>query len=159
MQDEVLVERTFTLGEEEVRCRFFRPRSHGGDYSCRYQIDWPDRQHSREIWGIDGVQALLLAMRSAHGALNLRGEREGLPLRWLGQEGLGLPPYADPEADWTTGNPRHAYVSFLNSLAGVMSDAERGYSATGQALMRQAFEAFMEEFKKRHPEPGDQPDD
>lgn len=149
MQDEVLVERSFTLGEQEVRCRFFRPRSDGQDYSCTYQIDWPDRQESAQIWGIDGVQALLLAMRSAHGALARRGGRERLPLRWLGEEGLGLPPYSDPKPDWTSDNPGDAYAFFLNSLAGVIINAPR-YSATGQALLRQASEAFMEEFRKRH---------
>jgi hypothetical protein len=159
MQDEVIVERSFALGGEEVHCRFFRPRFDGQDYGCKYEIDWPDRQQSAEIWGVDGVQALLLAMRSAHGALTLRGEQAALPLRWLGEEALGLPPHSDSKSDWTTGNPANSYAFFLNSLSAVMSDAAQGYSDKGQALLRQAWEAFMVEFRRRHPYHGDQPED
>jgi hypothetical protein len=78
-----------------------------------------------------------------------------LPVRWLGEEALGLPPRSDPKSDWTTGNPAHAYAFFLNSLAAVMCDAADGYSAKGQGLLRQASEAFMEEFRQRHPDVSD----
>jgi hypothetical protein len=39
----------------------FEPEEQGGSWSCRYEIDWPEGRESREIWGIDPVQALLLA--------------------------------------------------------------------------------------------------
>ena len=90
-QSEPFVERTFLLDGAELTCRFHRPVSDGQDYSCRYEIAWPDGPRSANIWGVDSVQSLLLAMQSAHGALLLRREREGLNVRWLDGSELGLP--------------------------------------------------------------------
>ena len=43
--------------------RIFAPESEpGGSWSCRYEIDWPDRPRSMTAWGKDSVQALVLAL-------------------------------------------------------------------------------------------------
>jgi hypothetical protein len=89
---EAFVERTFLADGTELLCRFDRPVSDGQDFSCRYEIAWPDGPRSREVWGVDSVQSLLLAMQTAHGDLLLHRERDGHDVRWLGGKQLGLPP-------------------------------------------------------------------
>lgn len=34
-------------------------------WSCRYEIGWPEGKESREVWGIDSVQAILIALQAA----------------------------------------------------------------------------------------------
>ena len=89
---EAFVERKFGLDGSELLCRFYRPVSDGQDFSCRYEIAWPDGLRSREVWGVDSIQALLLAMQSVHGDLLLRRERDGFDVQWLDGCQLGLPP-------------------------------------------------------------------
>jgi hypothetical protein len=71
-----------------------RNRSNGNsgeEYHCRWSIAWPEHEETQTIVGIDGVQALMLAMRNAHGALLRRRERDALDIRWLDENQLGLP--------------------------------------------------------------------
>ncbi len=90
--ESVFIERQFELGgEARVVVRFLRPEPDGNDYGCDYSIVWPDRERRRRIFGIDAVQALLLAMQSAHVDLLLSPESKAGELRWLEQRDLGLP--------------------------------------------------------------------
>ena len=91
-QNYPFVQRTYLLDGTELTCRFYHPVSDGQDFSCRYEIAWPDGPHSRNVWGGDSIQSLLLAMQSAHSDLLLRRERDGLDVRWLDGKELGLPP-------------------------------------------------------------------
>ncbi len=97
-QNDVIVERTYLLDGTELTCRFYRPQFDGQDFSCRYEIGWPDGPRSRNVWGVDGIQSLLLAMQSLHGDLLLRRERDGLDLRWLDGTDLGLPSVGESTA-------------------------------------------------------------
>src|SRR3954468_12682017 len=100
MEDiEPFVERRFVADGSELLCRFFRPVSDGQDFRCRYEITWPDGTKSREIWGVDSVQAVVLAMRSAGGDLMRRRDQDGVDVRWLDGPNFGLPPHE--EQDWT----------------------------------------------------------
>lgn len=45
-----------------VDIRFFAPQPAGGGWGCRYEIDWPERKRVFTLFGVDGVQALYLAM-------------------------------------------------------------------------------------------------
>jgi hypothetical protein len=47
----------------EIPIRMFAPSDRGESWSCRYEIDWPDGQHSMEAWGVDSVQAILMAFQ------------------------------------------------------------------------------------------------
>jgi hypothetical protein len=47
----------------EVPINIFAPRAEDGAWSCRYEIGWPEGQEARDAWGIDSVQALLLALQ------------------------------------------------------------------------------------------------
>lgn len=89
--DEAFVERTFLVDGTELLCRFYRPLSDGQDFSCRYEIGWPDGPRSREVWGVDSIQALLLALKAVNGELLIHQERNGVDVRWLGGRHLGLP--------------------------------------------------------------------
>lgn len=63
----------------------------GGEYRCRWHLRFPDREHSRETPGIDGVQALLLAMRTVHTDLIESEEYKSGELTHLGDRDLDLP--------------------------------------------------------------------
>ena len=87
------VERSFTAPNGEVLVRFETPYlAPGGEYRCRYQIKWPDFERSREAAGIDGIQALLLAMRTVHTELAETDEYQSGKLTYLDQSDLDLPP-------------------------------------------------------------------
>ena len=88
---ECFVQRAFMVENVEVPCRIFGPIKDGKDFRCRFEILWTDGVQSREAWGVDEVQALLLAMQMAHCDLLVRREREGKEITWLGQRRLGLP--------------------------------------------------------------------
>jgi hypothetical protein len=88
------VERRFDLPTGALLLRISAPYlAPGGEYRCRWTIGWPDGDRSREAAGIDGVQALTLALRAAHSELIVSAAyREG-NLRYLGQTDLDLPPH------------------------------------------------------------------
>lgn len=50
-------------GRVEVPINIFAPRPEDGAWSCQYEIGWPEGQEKRGAWGIDSVQALLLALQ------------------------------------------------------------------------------------------------
>lgn len=87
----LMIERIFSLGEDDLPCWFYEPVSDGQDFSCKYEIAWPDGNRTREAWGVDSVQALLLAMQSVKAELEMRKDQEGKDIRWLGGRSLGLP--------------------------------------------------------------------
>jgi hypothetical protein len=64
----MIAERQLTLqmknsASHKVMVRLHAPVPANGDWSCRYEIDWPEGQRSADIYGIDGMQALLLALQ------------------------------------------------------------------------------------------------
>ena len=73
--------------EREVPIRIFAPVQEETDWSCRFEVDWPDGTLIRAAIGIDAVQALILALRMIgtqlyasdyHVAGNLAWEAQGL---------------------------------------------------------------------------------
>ena len=97
-QIDPFLERTYLLDGTELTCRFYQPASDGQDFSCRYEIYWPDGIRSRSAWGVDSIQSLLLAMQAMHSDLLLRRERDGLDVRWLDGKELGLPAFGEDTA-------------------------------------------------------------
>jgi hypothetical protein len=91
MSADVFVRRVFTVDGREVVCRFFWPEPDRGDFSCRYEIDWPEGARGRSIPGVDEVQALLLAMQTAHLDLLLARKDTGRLVSWMDETRLGLP--------------------------------------------------------------------
>ncbi len=88
---EPFVSRNYRVDGHEVECRFFTPDPDSGDYRCRYEIDIPNKPIAGRAYGIDQVQALLLAMQKAHIDLLLLRDKSGRRIEWLDQENLGLP--------------------------------------------------------------------
>lgn len=48
----------------DVAVKIFLPQEMPDQaWSCRYEIDWPDRPSSKEIYGVDAAQALIIALQ------------------------------------------------------------------------------------------------
>ena len=93
MSNEPFVERTFECGDDLVTARFLQPTlAPGGEYQCRWTILWPDRVQQRYACGQDGVQALMLAMKTVHSELVESDLYKMGKLTYLGQYDLDLPP-------------------------------------------------------------------
>ncbi|MEE3627090.1 hypothetical protein UCD39_24450 [Nitrospirillum sp. BR 11752] len=70
MDEMPFVERVFELEGRGLAVRFYRPElGPEGDFSCRWVIDWPDGPAGGVIFGLDGIQALMLSMRHARAHL------------------------------------------------------------------------------------------
>jgi hypothetical protein len=89
--NQTFVSRQFIVEGSPVECRFSKPQSDGNDFRCLYEIGWPDHPQSRWVYGVDEVQALLLAMQGAHLDLLMSREKRGVEVQWLDMTSLGLP--------------------------------------------------------------------
>ena len=101
---DVIATRIFESDDGMVELRFHQPApdpdpEYDADpdnppWRCFYTIRFPDGEVvRRSAVGIDSVQALLLAFASAMDALRHVGDGTAArraPLRWLGEEDLGL---------------------------------------------------------------------
>ena len=93
MTDEPFIERNFESGSATITTRFLKPAlAPGGEYQCRWAIHWPDRVQQRYACGVDGVQALMLAMKSAHTELMESDLYKSGKLTYANQYDLDLPP-------------------------------------------------------------------
>jgi hypothetical protein len=86
-----MLTRVFVVDGIDVECRFFQPEVDRGDYCCTYEIAWPERPRRRTIYGVDPIQAVLLAMQTAHVDLLVARKDDGRDVRWLDGRRLGLP--------------------------------------------------------------------
>lgn len=93
MDDPVFLEREFELDSGVLLVRFYTPsKAPGGEFQCRYAIGWPEREVRRYACGLDGVQAVMLAMRTVHSELVESDAYKGGRLTWCEQADLDLPP-------------------------------------------------------------------
>jgi Domain of unknown function (DUF6968) len=65
----VIASRELTLRIEndniKIPIRIFAPEiEKPGVCGCRYEVDWPDKKSVKTIYGIDSVQALVLALQT-----------------------------------------------------------------------------------------------
>jgi hypothetical protein len=93
-EDEItFLERKFELDGGGLTVRFYTPcKAPGGEFQCRYSIGWPDREVRRYASGLDGVQALMLAMRTVYTELIESDAYKAGRLTWCEQADLDLPP-------------------------------------------------------------------
>ena len=97
--DTLFAERIFELDGKELVCRFHAPfLAPGGEYRCVVEILWPENPLRRSIAGIDGVQAVLLAMRLAHTELVVSDAYKSGRLTLYQRPDLDLPPHYDTES-------------------------------------------------------------
>ena len=88
---EPFVERVFKIDGQNVECRFYRPSTDGTDFLCRYTINLPGQPRESHGYGVDAIQALLLAMTKAHLEMLFLRDKKGHRVEWLDDENLGLP--------------------------------------------------------------------
>lgn len=95
MTEAAFVRRDFESDGQQVRCKFFFPTLEaGGEYKCRWTIEWPKHRTKHDACGIDGVQALILAMRVVHTELIASEEYCAGRLTYFGERDLDLlPPF------------------------------------------------------------------
>ncbi len=62
-----------------------------GDWYCPYQILGVQQSRISEAYGVDALQALLLALEKAKSELAFSARVNGFRLTWLDQEDWGLP--------------------------------------------------------------------
>jgi hypothetical protein len=74
------------------------PSDQSDDFRCGYRIDGLGASKVRYAYGVDSMQALLLAMQSIAAHLYTSEEAKTGRLQWLGMSNFGLP-FADAIAD------------------------------------------------------------
>lgn len=81
-------------GEElAIQVSIFQPLKdevEGGDWSCTYEISGAGATLSHAMYGVDSMQALLLALKTVRGHLESLGRSKGWRISWLGMENLGI---------------------------------------------------------------------
>ncbi|MEJ2183555.1 MAG: hypothetical protein P8Y66_08525 [Nitrospirota bacterium] len=76
----------------KIRVRLAKPeRSEDGDWVCPYEITGFERPTGLRVFGVDAMQALLLAIKGLSVDLEIIARREEGKLSWLGQAGGGFP--------------------------------------------------------------------
>lgn len=91
MATPAIAERCFETPDGPVRLQVRPPRPDEQDWRCDYAIQGPDGEHAGHAMGVDGVQALYLALQSAHVHLLMTEHGRAGRLTWLEQTDLGLP--------------------------------------------------------------------
>jgi hypothetical protein len=92
--------------QAKVVVRFGKPRRFPrSDFGCRFGIDGLSKPIAMTIFGVDGIQALDLAMKTALVRLVLSDEYQAGRLTFLGSYDLGLP-VTDAIADRLRPDPR-----------------------------------------------------
>ncbi|HEY0313867.1 MAG TPA: hypothetical protein VGC56_15420 [Allosphingosinicella sp.] len=93
MSEAPFVERIFESGDDRVTIRFHQPAlAPGGEFECRWSIIWPDRPQQSYTCGLDGIQALMLAMKVVHSELMESHLYKSGKLTYVKQYDLDLPP-------------------------------------------------------------------
>jgi hypothetical protein len=49
--------------EIEIPIRLFAPQQGDNGWFCWYEIDWPENKRVRNAWGVDSVQAIVIALQ------------------------------------------------------------------------------------------------
>jgi hypothetical protein len=79
-------------GDTDVPVRLFQPEQEDGMWICRYEIDWPNQRKSYFGAGVDGMQALILALRTIGVEIYTSEYHKAGTLRWFEPgRGYGFP--------------------------------------------------------------------
>jgi hypothetical protein len=86
------IERQFELSDgAQVVLRFNEPVADQKDFRCDFEIAWRNDIRKSHAFGVDAVQAILMAMQKAHIDLLASSHAKAGELTWLGNRNLGLP--------------------------------------------------------------------
>ncbi len=95
--DDVVVSRLFERDDGEVLLLIHKPKvdPRPGDnhppYRCDYTIRYPEGEIRQSYaMGVDGMQAMLLAIGGASADVRYKKGESRQAVRWLGEEKLGL---------------------------------------------------------------------
>lgn len=87
----VLLGRT-EQGDQVIAVSLFAPAADGENWSCAYEVDWPEAPRRNAALGVDSMQALVLALQMLGAELHAGRPVQIQSLEWLGTDGsLGLP--------------------------------------------------------------------
>jgi hypothetical protein len=76
----------------EIPIQIFAPKPERIDWSCQFEIGWPDGKLTRSVVGVDAVHALELALKMIGTQLYCSDHHESGQLEWLEQgKGYGFP--------------------------------------------------------------------
>lgn len=76
----------------EVPIRIFWPVEDKAAWSCRWEIEWPDRKRSGAARGVDAIQALINALQMIGSELYCSKEHKSGRLSWAKKwTGYGFP--------------------------------------------------------------------
>lgn len=76
----------------EIPIRIFAPEREAVDWSCRFEVDWPDGTLTMAAMGIDAVQALELALKMIGAQIYASDHHASGKLVWLEPgKGYGFP--------------------------------------------------------------------
>jgi hypothetical protein len=79
-------------GDIEIPIHIFAPKRQKVDWSCQFEIGWPDEKLTRIAIGIDAVQALELALRMIGAQIYASDHHDSGRLEWLEPgKGYGFP--------------------------------------------------------------------
>ena len=79
-------------GDIEVPVRLFQPEEDDGMWICPYEIDWPSERRAYFAAGVDGMQALILALRTISVEIYTSEYHEAGTLTWFEPgRGYGFP--------------------------------------------------------------------
>lgn len=87
-----IISRTYQLGEDRtvILC-LFQPEYIGEDAVCHFSITGLSKEITSHAFGIDEIQATLLALTKSASILYACTEYKTGQLKWLGTSDLGLP--------------------------------------------------------------------
>lgn len=89
---DVIAERKFRLKSDAsvvITARVYRPLMDGDDFRCDYSIDWPGKSENGKAFGVDSVQALLLAIQRVGVDVYCSDYVKNSDMIWL-EEGRGF---------------------------------------------------------------------
>lgn len=66
----------------DVPIRIYAPEANGVDWTCRYEIDWPEGAKKSYAAGVDAVQALHLALQKIGADIYTSKHHELKALSW-----------------------------------------------------------------------------
>jgi hypothetical protein len=79
-------------GRVEVPIHIDVPEMSGGSWRCRYEIGWPGGAKTMTAWGVDSVQAIVLALQMIGTDLYTSGHHKAGELSsGEGEGGYGFP--------------------------------------------------------------------
>lgn len=88
----VFVERELSCAGQPMLVRFYQPvQMPTTEYKCEYEIMWPNRTRRRHAFGVDGIQALILAMGIVHVELTISDYYKDGQLTYYDSVNLDLP--------------------------------------------------------------------